>query len=136
MSDPDQRNISFHPALQKVARRSLMIVRYFIGTLGLVALIMIALAFTPIPFEAHHALASTDLICDQQNDLIVILGGSGMPSGPELLRLHYGAMQALSDQKATVVVIHPKDTAVMDAMVQELVLRGISPDRIQRVMEG
>lgn len=103
---------------------------------GITGTILIVLAFTRIPFDAHRALADQRSTCVGPADMIVILGGSGMPSGPELLRLHYGAMEALRDQNAGLVVIHPRDTAVMQAMVDELIMKGVRADRISRIHEG
>lgn len=118
-------------------KRSLIaVLRSLFISIGVIGTILIILAFTRIPFDVHRALAAPGAVCEEESDLIVILGGSGMPSGPELLRLHYGAMRAMQDPNAHVVVVHPIDTAVMQAMVDELILKGVAADRIGRSYLG
>lgn len=104
--------------------------------LGTIALVMIVLAFTRIPFDAHRWLGTAGGLCRTAPDTIIVLGGSGMPSGPELLRLHCAAELATHHPQARLIVVHPSDTATMRMMVEELVLRGVAPDRISTVLEG
>jgi len=104
--------------------------------LGVLALVLIGLAFTRVPFDAHRTLGTAAGECVEAPEAIVVLGGSGMPSGPELLRLHHAAAVAGATPHALVVVVHPADTAVMHLMVDELVLRGVGPERIRTVLEG
>lgn len=103
---------------------------------GVLALIMVLLAFTALPFHAHRALGTAAGLCREVPERIIVLGGSGMPSGPELLRLHYAAQMATLHPAAAVTVVHPTDTAVIGAMVRELVLRGVSAARIDTVTRG
>ncbi len=117
------------PVLLRMLRRALI-------TLGGVALVLIALAFTRIPFDAHRRLGTAAGICHDAPGYILVLGGSGMPSGAELLRLHHAAQVAALYPSAGVVVVHPLDSGVVQDMVDELVLRGVGEGRIQRVMEG
>ncbi len=97
---------------------------------------MVLLAFTRIPFDAHRRLATAAGICSGRVEMLVVLGGSGMPSGPELLRLHHAAVLAADLPAARVLVVHPSETATMDAMVQELVLKGVDRARIAVLMSG
>lgn len=107
-----------------------------VRVMGVLALIMVALAFTSLPFHAHRHLGIAGGLHQGEADLVLVLGGSGMPSGPELLRLHYGAQVAAIHPRAEVVVVHPEDTAVIGAMVRELVLRGVDKARIGVVDQG
>lgn len=104
--------------------------------IGSIGVLMIVLAFTDLPFKAHRALAIDAGLCHDSPDLIVVLGGSGMPSGPELLRLHHAASEAADRPSATLLVVHPEDTAVMQEMVAELELKGVRSDRIMTLPEG
>jgi len=97
---------------------------------------MVVLAFTRIPFDAHRWLGTSAGQCDRPVDRIVVLGGSGMPSGPELLRLHRAAALAHEVPMAQVLVVHPQDTAVSNAMVYELFLRGVGRERIAVLPAG
>lgn len=103
--------------------------------LAVFALVLVLLAFTSIPFSVHRWLGSSAGMCSEKVDRIVVLGGSGMPSGPELLRLHRAATLAAEHPASTLMVIHPQGSDVLQAMVQELLLRGVSMDRIT-VMPG
>lgn len=107
-----------------------------IMAMGLLALVMVLLAFTPLPFDAHRWLGMAAGECTRPADHIVVLGGSGMPSGPELLRLHRAAEAAAEYPAAQVLVVHPKEVQVVRAMVLELVLRGVPLERIRLLPAG
>lgn len=110
--------------------------RLAVWSLGVLALVMVTLAFTPVPFHVHRWLGNVGDGCPAKVDVIVVLGGSGMPSGPELLRLHRAAMAAAEYPKARVVVVHPGDGRVRQAMVEELLLRGVAQERIDTLGAG
>jgi uncharacterized SAM-binding protein YcdF (DUF218 family) len=110
--------------------------RGVVTSIGVLAGTMLVLAFTRLPFDAHRWLGTAAGECRVAPDLIVVLGGSGMPSGPELRRLQEAATLADRWPRAAVLVVHPGDPAVLDAMAGELRLRGVSPDRIQLLNEG
>jgi hypothetical protein len=103
---------------------------------GMVAVVLVVLAFTRLPYDAHRVLGTAAGECTGQVDLLVVLGGSGMPSGAELRRLHHAAELAASHPAAELWVIHPGDPAVIAAMVAELEWRGVAPGRIRRLNEG
>jgi uncharacterized SAM-binding protein YcdF (DUF218 family) len=103
---------------------------------GMVAVVLVVLAFTRLPYDAHRALGTAAGECTGQVDLLVVLGGSGMPSGAELRRLHHAAELATAHPAAELWVIHPGDPAVIAAMVAELEWRGVAPGRIRRLNEG
>ncbi|MEZ4756542.1 MAG: YdcF family protein [Flavobacteriales bacterium] len=105
-------------------------------TLGIAFALLIILAFTRLPYDAHRALGRAAGECHGTVDLLVVLGGSGMPSGAELRRLHHASELAQAHPSAAVWVIHPGDPAVIDAMVAELELRGVALERIRRLNEG
>ncbi|MGV9011178.1 MAG: YdcF family protein [Flavobacteriales bacterium] len=104
--------------------------------LGVLMTIMLALAFTRIPFDAHRWLGTAGGFCKAIPDAIVVLGGSGMPSGPELMRCDLAADLARNFTDAQVVLILPEDTALAAAMEQELVTKGVLPGRITAVLHG
>jgi len=104
---------------------------------GCIALVMVALAFTRLPFDAHRWLGTAAGTCANASvHQIVVLGGSGMPSGPELLRLHHAAELARQYPSARVFVLHPPDSATVRMMVDELALRGVDLARTRVVLEG
>ncbi|HRH68954.1 MAG TPA: ElyC/SanA/YdcF family protein [Flavobacteriales bacterium] len=101
---------------------------------GVMAALMIVLAFTRIPFDLHRWLGMAGVECTGGH--IVVLGGSGMPSGPELLRLHHAALLAHEDTSRRITVIHPGTPDVLAEMVDELVVRGVALSRITVLNEG
>ena len=105
-------------------------------TLGGIAALMIALAFTRIPFNAHRWLGTAGGLCDFAPNTIIVLAGSGMPSGPELMRCNEAARWAVQAPRSRVILVLPKDTALADAMVYELQLKGVSPVHIDILMHG
>lgn len=111
--------------------------RVWVVVLGWTALGMLILSFTPIPWHMHHWLgAAAGELGTQAPARIVVLGGSGMPSGPELLRLYHAAELAHRFPRAAVDVVHTPDTAVLHAMMDELQLRGVELGRIRGQAEG
>lgn len=96
---------------------------------GCAALLLIG-ACTRTPYDLHRWLGRGAGECACRPDAMVILGGSGMPSGPELLRLHRAAAMANQAGTSLLYVIHPDTGSTMEQMVDELVLRGVARHRI------
>ncbi|MDX9750379.1 MAG: YdcF family protein [Flavobacteriales bacterium] len=121
----------------RCARGVVRVLRSCAIILGWAALLMVVLACTPLPWRMHHWLgtAAGDLGL-RHPDRIVVLGGSGMPSGPELLRLFHAADLARRFPQAAMDVVHTPDTAVLHAMVAELRHRGVEAARIHGLAEG
>lgn len=112
------------------------VLRAMLFLAGAMALLLALLAFTSVPFHMHRWLGTAAGECRGAPGRIVVLGGSGMPSGPELLRLHRAADLAHELPMAAVLVVHPGDGAVRRAMVDELVLRGVAHGRIEVLDRG
>jgi uncharacterized SAM-binding protein YcdF (DUF218 family) len=110
--------------------------RRLVFVLGGIAAVMVVLAATRLPFDAHRALGTAAGECDAPAELLVVLGGSGMPSAAELRRLYHAAEVAQAMPAAALLVIHPGDPAVLQAMVAELHLRGVGAGRIRSLNEG
>lgn len=110
--------------------------RRIVITFGIVAVILCGLAFTRIPFDAHRWLGTAAGECAVEVKMIVLLGGSGMPSGPELLRLHRAAELAGQWPSASVAIIHPGDERALHLMRDELILRGVDSTRIELLNKG
>lgn len=118
--------------------RSLVVtgVRRSLLTLGAITTVLLVLAFTRIPFDAHRWLGTAGGLCDGVPEAIVVLGGSGMPSGPELMRCDLAAALGREHPSAKVVLLLPNDTLLAAAMVHELGLKGIVPERIALILHG
>lgn len=102
---------------------------------GLTA-VMLVLAFTRMPFDAHRWLGTAGGLCNGIPDAVIVLGGSGMPSGPELMRCDLAADLAHSYNGVQVVLLLPQDTGLAAAMQQELVTKGVAPEKIVAVLNG
>jgi uncharacterized SAM-binding protein YcdF (DUF218 family) len=117
-------------ALPTMVRRLVRLCRATMVLMGFATTVLLVLACTAVPFKLHRWLGSAAGECGPSVATIVVLGGSGMPSGPELLRLHRAAAYYRQYAMSTVLVIHPGDLAVLGAMVDELLLRGVPQDHV------
>lgn len=110
--------------------------RKLVFTCGIFMVLVFALACTRLPFDAHRWLGSAAGECATPAEVIVVLGGSGMPSGPELVRMYHAAELAAQWPAARVIVIHPGPPSALDAMGDELRLRGVAAERITLLNQG
>ena len=104
--------------------------------LGALLLVALVLAFTTVPFKAHRWLGTAGGELHGAPDRILVLGGSGMPSGGELMRTHVAATLAAAYPHVPVLVVHARDTSVLAAIRAELVLRGVAAGRVTTMMGG
>jgi len=103
---------------------------------GITALGMIALAFTDVPYFAYHQLGTHCHRLKGNPEVIVVLGGSGMPSADGLIRTYYASEAAIKFPQAEVIIAHPYDndslsTRQLDLMANELIIRGVDSLRIR-----
>lgn len=117
------------PSILRWARRAAMVLAAF-------TTVLLVLACTRVPYDVHRWLGSSAGFADPPPNTILVLGGSGMPSGPELLRLHHAAYLAMEYPAARVIVIHPDTAGTMRQMVSELLLRRVEPQRIHTLPFG
>lgn len=117
-------------------KKALQFIRWIFYVSGAFFLIILILSFTDIPFYAYYRLASTDAELATKPDVIVILGGSGMPSPDGLIRSYYGASAANKNEDAKIIIAlpyssQPDSLCQLKAMANELVLKGIDSLRIE-----
>ena len=113
----------------------LKIAKWFFITLGGFALIMLILSFTDIPYYAYYGLSMPDSEPIGTPDVIVIPGGSGMPSSDGLIRAYYGATCAKKYPDARIIIALPYNTGSdsllqLRLMARELIVKGIDSSRI------
>jgi len=112
--------------LMKILKSAIML-------LGLMLLIMLALSFTSLPYYAVHNLSLSEKVFDTEPDLIVVLGGDGMPSADALMRCYFVSIAAETYPNAEVLVAIPSDpddsVSQLSMFLDELLLRGVSLDR-------
>ena len=110
------------------------ILRTVIVMMGLMFLTMLILAFTSLPYYAVYNLSITEKVFDQEPEIILVLGGDGMPSSDALMRCYFASIAADSCSNAKVLVAIPKNAddsiSQLSLMLDELALRGISSKRI------
>ena len=114
----------------KWLRIFLSIFKNFIYTLGYFFLFLIIFAFTRIPYDVHRWLGLHHSSYDFTPDYIIFLGGSGMPSESNLMRLFYVSRLATQYPDAKIIIAHPKDTLVISAMRDELMTNDVDSLRI------
>ena len=118
-------------------RKTLKTISLIIGSVGLV---MVLLSFTTLPFWANYQLGISAKTLEEAPEVIVIMGGSGMPSPNGLIRTYYGAAAALQFPEARVIIALPGDSldphSSLRMMGQELIMRGVDSTRICYESEG
>lgn len=114
--------------------------RNFLMLTGLLSVVVILLAFTTLPFYAYHWLGTSRAELTRSPGHIIMLGGSGMPSESNLIRIWYAAKvwSHYPSAKLTIAMPgNPLDSASTPfAIRNELILRGVEAEVILFENEG
>ena len=97
---------------------------------------MSVIAFTRIPYDIHHWLGDKGTKFRFYPNSIVMLGGSGMPSESNLIRLYYTAELTKFYKYSDIILAHPKDSSVAKSMRRYLINAGIDSTRISMMLKG
>jgi uncharacterized SAM-binding protein YcdF (DUF218 family) len=112
----------------------LRILKYISITLGCLFFILFVLSLTSVPFRAWYGMGMKYSGIHRPPDVIVVLGGGGMPSESGLMRCWYAARAASHFTRAKVIIALPGNASdslsSINSMKDELILRGIKADRI------
>jgi uncharacterized SAM-binding protein YcdF (DUF218 family) len=123
-----------NPKVQRICRHILSILKASMAAVGVVATMMIILALTSAPFWIWYGMGVKKAGIHRPPDFIVVMGGGGMPSESGLMRCWYASKVANHFNRARVIIALPGDTrdslSSLNQMKKEMVLRGISPERI------
>jgi uncharacterized SAM-binding protein YcdF (DUF218 family) len=108
---------------------------------GILLIAAVVLSFTDIPFHAYYWLGTHNAGLDAEPDLIVLLGGGGMPSADGLLRCYSAAAVAAEYPGCDIIIAIPQDTALAGyspekLMAKELFIRGIDSSRFVFESQG
>lgn len=102
--------------------------------LGIVFLILILLSFTSLPFWGYYWLGTSKSKISEKPEYIILLGGGGMPSESSLMRAYFVHRAAVESPESRIVISipgNPEDsTSTARRVAAELILKGISPERI------
>ena len=115
-------------------------VRSLLMLAGAGAIALAALCFTPYPWRVYRWLATDPAAARLEPEIIIVLGGGGIPSSSGLMRTYHGAEAAHHYTNASVVVALPADGDVEGSatgrMEAEMVLRGIGRNRLRVEAHG
>lgn len=108
--------------------------------LGAVMALAILAALLGLPWPVYRWLYEVDAGVDGAPDVIVMMGGGGIPSESGLTRAWQTAREAARFPKARVVVAMPFEPGEggtnRSAVVRELMLRGVSEARLEQEGQG
>jgi uncharacterized SAM-binding protein YcdF (DUF218 family) len=127
--------------LQRTIYSILLFFRYILITLGIILLSAIILSFTDYPYWAYYWLGTHNSEIKVKPNLIVLLGGGGMPSPDGLIRAYYASLVAKEYNNASIIIALPPDTSLCEKspelmLAEELKMRGIKSCRIRFEKEG
>jgi len=110
------------------------ILKYLLFFFGCLFLILFISCMTTAPFWTWYRLSTKYAGVHRPPEVLVVLGGGGMPSESGLMRTWYAARLGNHFQKSKIIIALPGDTldtlSSVCQMKSELVLRGISGKRI------
>jgi len=117
------------------------VARFLLLFCGVSAIVLMALVLTDVPYFAYHQLGTHCERLKRNPEVIVVLGGSGMPSADGLIRTYFAAKAAIKFAQADVIIAHPYDndslsTRQLDLMAHELIIRGVDSLRISYEPNG
>jgi uncharacterized SAM-binding protein YcdF (DUF218 family) len=108
---------------------------WFFGIIGLFSFSFFVLSFTDVPYYAYYWLGMENAKLTGTPDVIVVLGGSGMPSPDGLMRAYFAAEAANRYRFTKIIIALPyneKDSLYqLKLMANELIVKGIDSLRIK-----
>lgn len=128
-------------AIRRLLRQCLVCLRRLMLAAGIVFAVMIALAFTDIPFWACYHLGTSGTSLHGKPDYIVVMGAGGMPGPEGLMRCYVAAEAAKTWPDAKVIVALPTlpeyfNDSHTRRMYREMVLRGVDSTRFLFEIDG
>jgi len=129
------------PSVKSVLRKLFRFVKGLLMVAGTIFTLMIALSLTDKPFWVYYWLGTSHSQIEKTPAYIIVMGGSGMPSGDGMMRCFYGSAAADSFPQARVIIALPADVknfgkSDSHRMFTELVQRGVDSTRISFETKG
>ncbi len=107
---------------------------------GTVSVLLMLSCFTPLPWRLYYWLASPPATYEGRPDVIVVMGGGGIPSESGLMRTYQAARVAGIHTNAAVMISIPGEPerkgSAPDGMADELIRRGVSAHRLLYESQG
>jgi len=126
---------NYKEKLYRLKHIFLKFLKCFFGILGVLFFIVFILSFTDVPYYAYHRLGTTNSKIITKPDVIVVLGGSGMPSPDGLIRTYFASQTAMQYPATQVIIALPfneNDSLYqLNLMANELIVRGVDSSRIK-----
>lgn len=104
--------------------------RILVFIAGSICILFTVLSFTRIPYDLHRWLGLSASHYSAKPHTFIMLGGSGMPSESNLIRLYYSEKLLKLNKTARLLLAHPTDTTVINLMISEITSKGIDRKRI------
>lgn len=121
--------------MNRLVHQIKVVFKWLFIVMGATFFILIVLSFTDIPYNAYHHLGTVNSSLSKEPDLIVVMGGSGMPSPDGLIRTYYAAEFAKQFPTAEIIVALPYNEAdslhQLQLMAHELIVKGVDSLRIK-----
>lgn len=113
----------------------------FIQIIGWFTFIALVLSFTDIPFNVYYGLATRGADLSRKPDYIVMLGGVGMPSPEDLIRIYTAAGAWHQEPESKVIIAFPSEPELKQwspelLMAKDLIMRGVDSTSILYEREG
>lgn len=125
---------------KKIAKGLKKCFRIYVWVTTIVATLFVLLALTDIPYYAYHKLALKKQQLHSKADVIVLMGGDGMPSPNGLMRLYFTAQLAQENPLAKIIIAMPLNeidsTYQLRLMAKELMHKNIDSSRILYEYDG
>lgn len=117
-----------------IARRALRAGHILLLACGVAFLLALYAGFSSYPVRLYRWLANPRATLEAEPQLIVVLGGGGIPSESGLIRTYYAARAAHRHPEAEIILAlpeprHQRHTS-LERMRRELIMRGVDGDRI------
>jgi len=122
--------------MKEALKRIATCFKNLVFSLGIIFILMSIVAFTRIPYDVHHWLGDKYSHYRFYPNSIVMLGGSGMPSESNLIRLYYVVELSKFYKYSDIVLAHPVDSAVAKSMRRYLINAGVDSSRISMMLKG
>lgn len=122
--------------MKSAGRKVIHILKRLITGLGIFISVLFVFAFTRVPFDVHRWLGKSSDISELKPDALIMMGGSGMPSESNLIRLYYVASLAEQFPATDIYILHPTDTAVTSLMAKHLTEMAVATNRIHLSLKG